>query len=472
MVSTTANIRAPQMAGHFYPAEAGSCAGQIKRFLDDALPVSVSAPQIIIAPHAGHVYSGPIAATAYKTLAAHETPPRRIVLLGPAHRVPFRGLAVSDADYWATPLGDIRVDRDGAGRLVGDELAREYEDGFLGEHSLEVHLPFLQSVLSDFVLLPVLVGDASYSQVSAAIDALWADDTVFVVSSDLSHFLDYDTARARDARTRAAIETLDETMLDGEAACGCRIVGGALLQAKQRDLRVTGVDLRNSGDTAGDKARVVGYGAFVFEAAARARLSDDDRGELLAAAATALDEAAANGGAVKPGSPTTTSYALSARRASFVTLKKDGKLRGCVGSVRPVRSLIEDVAANAVRAGFGDSRFPALTRDELERLDVEISILSHPRQMRFSDDGDLVRQLRPGVDGLILQDGEQRGLFLPAVWESLPSPVDFVAHLIQKAGLPRYHWSDSLRVFRFSAEKFGGAFDAASIERHRHSRAG
>ncbi|MCC2111547.1 MAG: AmmeMemoRadiSam system protein A, partial [Hyphomicrobiales bacterium] len=225
----------------------------------------------------------------------------------------------------------------------------------------------------------------------------------------------------------------------------------------------------NSGDTAGDKARVVGYGAFVFEEAAKARLSDTDRRELLGAAAIALDVAATAGRGIEPDSRTTESFFLSARRASFVTLKKGGKLRGCVGSVLPVRSLIDDVAANAVRAGFGDSRFPPLSRDELAALDVEVSILSHSRQMRFSDDGDLIRQLRPGIDGLILQEGDRRGLFLPAVWESLPSPVDFIAHLIQKAGLPRYYWSDSLRVFRFTTEKFGGPFDVDAVKRHRVS---
>ena len=457
--STARTTRLPQVAGYFYPDEPDLCAAQVRRFLDAAPEYPEFEPKMIIAPHAGHVYSGPIAATGYKTLAARKSPIRRVVLLGPAHRVPFRGLVTTTADLWRSPCGDVTIDGAGRDLLIARRLVRPFEEGFSGEHSLEVHLPFLQAVLDDFSLVPILVGEASFAEVATCMDALWQDEgTVFVISSDLSHFHDYDTARRLDENTRVAIENLHEERLDGEAACGYRIIGGALLQARKHDLRATCVDLRNSGDTAGDRSRVVGYGAFVFEDAETARLARSDRERLIETASTALarriDEG--RGAAAQTRGTGRESPALRAWRATFVTLKKEKGLRGCIGTIAPQQALLDDVAANAVRAGFGDPRFPPLTRRELANLDVEISILSTPRPMTLADRADLLGQLRPFRDGLILEDGGRRGLFLPAVWESLPMAEDFLDHLFLKAGLAPDHWSRSLRFLRFTAEKFGG----------------
>ncbi len=259
-------IRPAAVAGMFYPADFAEAARQIDAFLAAvAVPPEMPPPKAIIVPHAGWVYSGPVAASAYARLRPLKGRIERVVLLGPSHRVPFRGLALSGADFWASPLGNIRLDRDGAKRLKTLPGVGEFEMAHAQEHSLEVHLPFLQAVLGEFLLLPVVVGDVPPEAVADAIDAVWGGaETLIVVSSDLSHYLDYAGCRRADAATTLAIEHLDPAAIDRDGACGRIPVGGLLICAKRHGLGITTLDVRNSGDTAGTKDRVVGYGAWML----------------------------------------------------------------------------------------------------------------------------------------------------------------------------------------------------------------
>ena len=258
-------VKLPSVAGMFYPADPATLAAEIDSFLSQAKPPSGPAPKAIIAPHAGYVYSGPVAANAYAQLAPAADRIRRVVILAPAHRVPFRGIATSSADWFRTPLGDIPVDRQAVEVALQLPQVREFDGAFEGEHALEVHLPFLQRVLKEFSIVPFIIGDADPAEVRELLDALWdGDETLIVVSSDLSHYLDYFTARERDAHTAQAIEALRPDLIDFHDACGRIPVNGLLLAAREHGLQATTVDLRNSGDTAGDKSRVVGYGAYVF----------------------------------------------------------------------------------------------------------------------------------------------------------------------------------------------------------------
>lgn len=455
------NIRAPQVAGQFYPADRESCAQMVEDCLNAAPPNPVASAKAIIAPHAGHIYSGPVAATVYKSLISRKKEIRRVVLVGIAHRVPFKGIATTTAAAWASPLGEIAIDGDGVAAAATHAGVTVFEGAFAGEHSLEVQLPFLQTVLEDFTLVPLIVGDAGHAEVAAVLDVLWGGpETLIVISSDLSHFHDYATAQKLDAATRGTIEALEPGRLDGAGACGHRAVGGALLEARKRDLRVTGVDIRNSGDTRGGRDRVVGYGSFTMEYAASARLPEAERQALLDAARQSIVLAAREGVEPKVKSWQGIPETLKAIRGTFVTLKIGGRLRGCVGSMAPHRPLLADVVANAFKAGYQDRRFQPLSAAELDQIDVEISVLSHARPMVFADEEDLIRQLRPDVDGVVLADGGARGLFLPSVWESLPRAEDFLGHLKRKAGLPANHWSPELHAFRFTAEKFGMGYVA------------
>jgi AmmeMemoRadiSam system protein B len=254
-------VRAPAVAGRFYPADPATLAAEIDRHLAGA-PAASGRPKAVIAPHAGYVYSGPVAGSAFRPWLDNPPPVTRVVLLGPAHRRPCR-LAAPAADAFATPLGTVPVDHAAINGLIDAGLAEIDERAHAGEHSLEVELPFLQRLFAKFALVPLVVGDVSATEVAAVIEALWGGpETVVVVSSDLSHYLDPDSARRRDRATADAVKARDADRIGFDDACGARPVAGLLTVAARRGLRISVADLRNSGDTAGPAPQVVGYGAF------------------------------------------------------------------------------------------------------------------------------------------------------------------------------------------------------------------
>lgn len=457
--STYGSVRAPQVAGGFYPAGDNELVEMVERCLEIARPSAGIRPKVIVAPHAGYQFSGPIAGTAYAPLRALSDVVTRVVLIGPAHRVAFKGIATTSTDAWATPLGLIPVDWT-AVRQILDVPGLAIEDrAFEAEHGLEVHVPFIQRVFASPSIVPLLVGEAPTAMVSEVLRRLWGGpETLIVVSSDLSHFHDVETARKLDSETGRLIELMRPDRIDGAGACGHRALAGVLDQARRKDLRVTGLDIRNSADTRGGPERVVGYGAFAIEYAESARLPEADRDQLVEIARLAVKFGIENGTAPSVKAGPNVSPALTAQRASFVTLNLDGRLRGCIGSVIAHRPLLADVAENAYRAAFSDSRFPPLTLAELDRIDVSVSILSTPRPLTFDDEAHLVRQMRPDQDGLILEDAGRRGLFLPSVWSSIPRSEAFISNLKVKAGLPSDHWSDTIKVNRYTTESFGAPF--------------
>ncbi len=255
--------RPAAVAGIFYPTTADALAVDVQSFLKGT-PLA-AAPKAVIAPHAGYIYSGPVAGRGYHTLIPAAGVITRVILLGPSHRVPLLGLAASSADYFETPLGKVRLDRQTTSLALSLPQVALLDQAHALEHSLEVQLPFLQTVLRDFQLLPLVVGDATADEVAEVLDLLWGgDETLIVVSSDLSHYHDYQTAQQMDRRTSDAIEQLNIGQIGPNDACGCRAINGLLLQAKRLGLHCKTIALANSGDTAGSQAQVVGYGAYVF----------------------------------------------------------------------------------------------------------------------------------------------------------------------------------------------------------------
>jgi hypothetical protein len=257
------------VAGLFYPENPAELTAAVDACLRGAAPPrpGAPAPKALVVPHAGYVYSGPVAASAYARLLPHAGAIRRVVLLGPAHRVFVRGLAAPCADAFATPLGVVPIDRAAVEAVAALAQVEVSDAPHAGEHSLEVQLPFLQRVLRDFTLAPVAVGEASDAEVAEVIERLWGGpETLVLVSSDLSHYHDYSAARRLDAATCAAIEALAPGALGPDSACGRVPLGGLLRVARVRGLRVETLDLRSSGDTAGGRDRVVGYGAWAFAA--------------------------------------------------------------------------------------------------------------------------------------------------------------------------------------------------------------
>lgn len=260
-MTAAGTVRPAAVAGFFYPREAAALRAMLAEQLT-ANPPSGAAPKALIAPHAGYVYSGPVASRAYNLLAKGSA--RRVVLLGPAHRVPLRGIALPTVASFRTPLGDVPLDTDAMRSLESLPQVACSDEAHRLEHSLEVHLPFLQARLGEFALVPLVVGWASPGDVAAVLERLWGGpETLVIVSSDLSHYHPYAEARRLDERTAKRIEGL-ETPLEGEEACGAHPLNGLLQVARARGLGVTRLDLRNSGDTAGGRDRVVGYGAWAL----------------------------------------------------------------------------------------------------------------------------------------------------------------------------------------------------------------
>jgi AmmeMemoRadiSam system protein B/AmmeMemoRadiSam system protein A len=444
MTATSAplRVRPAAVAGLFYADRPAA----LHRELDDALaqarPVSPAgaaarAPKAVIVPHAGYVYSGPVAATGYRTLAAARGVVRRVVLLGPCHRVAVRGLALPGADAFATPLGDVAVDAEAVRAIADLPQVVVSPAAHAREHSLEVQLPFLQRALGEFTLVPLAVGDASAEDVAEVIERLWGgDETLVVVSSDLSHYLRYEDACAVDAGTVRAI-LARRGDLGHEQACGATPIAGLLDVARRRNLSPVLLDLRNSGDTAGDRSRVVGYASIAFypstsPATGDAVPDEQARGDtLLALARGAIAHALGDEAPRVPDD-----VWLREPGATFVTLRQGDDLRGCIGSLEPRRPLAEDVMDNAVASAFRDPRFPPLRANELPALTVEVSWLAAAERLAFLDRADLVAKLQPYEDGVILECGTRRATFLPQVWESLPDADAFLDALQRKAGLP------------------------------------
>jgi AmmeMemoRadiSam system protein B len=263
----TQRIRPPAVAGTFYPADPDELMAGLRASFDGAIVSGrdLPAPKALVVPHAGYRYSGPIAASAYLRLAPNRATIRRVVLIGPSHHVPLSGVAASTADAFATPLGLVPIDRAARDRMLGlpgvqlDDVAHAFE------HSLEVQLPFLQVVLDRFEVLPLVVGQCPAAEVADVLGAVWGGaDTVIIASTDLSHHHRYDDAVALDRRTATDIVALEPDAIGDRAACGAAGLRGLLTAVRDRHLRAVEVDLRNSGDTAGDRQRVVGYGAFAI----------------------------------------------------------------------------------------------------------------------------------------------------------------------------------------------------------------
>ncbi len=426
------NVKPPAVAGLFYPEDPQQLRDMLVRMLAEARG-DIEPPKALIAPHAGYVYSGQVAASAYATLKAARHSIKRVVLLGPAHRVYLRGLALASNNSFATPLGKIAVDQDLQQRVAALPLVSINDQAFAQEHSLEVHLPFLQVVLDQFTILPLIVGDATADEVAEVLQTVWGGkETLIVISSDLSHYHNYDTAGRLDRQTSEQIISLRGDLFGPDQACGARPIQGLLKIARQLHLHAEILDVRNSGDTAGKRDRVVGYGAYALQEATALR--PEHHRQLIEIAATSIERGFQHGRAHLPDLRQLPA-ALQKPTAVFVTLMLDGRLRGCIGTTEATSAMAFGVAINACNAAFRDPRFTALTPAEFDRITISISVLSEKTEVQFDSESALLEKLEPGVSGLVIARGPHLATFLPSVWEQITDPLQFLTQLKLKAGL-------------------------------------
>lgn len=467
----SAYTRYPVVAGAFYPEDTDQLRELIGKLTRRAGPSAPALPygtslKGLILPHAGYEYSGWTTAHAAAVLSGLKN--QKIILLGSDHRIGFTGVAVSSADQFQTPMGPIPVHPD-AGRLR--ELSpwfKPVKASDQREHALEVILPFLQTYVKGFTLVPMVTGTVKVERVIDGIESILDGDTLLIASSDLSHSLPYDAAVRIDQETIGAILRLESGSIirKKNSACGALPIEAMIQVAIRHHWQPMLLHYANSGDTAGDKTAVVGYAAIAFfgemtmnqKKKSTSELTDSQGTILLQLARNTILETFDKKPALKALTALDASLRdkdLEKKQGVFVTLKLNHELRGCIGNLSASESIVSGVRRNALNAAFHDPRFQPLTRKELDTTDIEISVLSEPQALAYEDAADLVTRLRPHVDGVILKKGHASATFLPQVWEQLPAPESFLSHLCLKAGLASDEWKTSrLTILTYQVQYF------------------
>lgn len=467
-------VREAAVAGLFYTGNPGELNRAIDYYLANARPEAHGDLKAIICPHAGYQYSGPVAAFAYKLLAGCDI--NTVLLLAPSHYAAFRGAYVTEADIYRTPLGDVPVSPKAAELAKTPPFTRAMT-GYVKrpqwwtqspakapaqgadrpdtwEHSSEVQVPFLQKVLKNFQLIPVIFGEVDPAAVAAALADKLDDKTVIVASSDLSHYHPYEEAQALDQQCIKTILSLNPSF-SHESACGAGPIQTVIHLAKQKGWKPKLLDYRNSGDTSGDKSHgVVGYAAIAFFAGEQEQFSRDERKQLIGLARQTLTEVVTTGKFPKVDETKFPTKFLE-KSGCFVTLTKRGQLRGCIGHIIPQEPLYKAIMDNAKSAALDDHRFLPVNKDELKEIEIEVSVLTAPQPLAFSSPEDLLAKLQPHKDGVVLQVMGRGATYLPQVWAQIPDKETFLNSLAEKAGCPANAWRQpGTQVFIYHVEAF------------------
>jgi AmmeMemoRadiSam system protein B/AmmeMemoRadiSam system protein A len=449
------SVRAPAFAGRFYPADAAE--------LGEAVDTSVAAagstdvePVAVVAPHAGYRWSAPVAAVAHTALANRSTPIDRVVVAGPTHQVSVKGIGVTSATTFSTPLGELPVDTEAVASISDLPGVVNADHSHRREYSLEVQLPFIQRLIGEVPIVPLLIGARSRAWMAADVyERLCRDDrTALVVSSDLSHHHHIDEARRIDETTSDLMGRLDIESIGPERMCGAGAVRGLMKAALRRHLDVHTLEVRNSGDFGADPGRVVGYGAYAF--------SETDHQPPTGVEAAALHELADSAarhrietGELHERDLSGLHPRLMSRGAAFVSVSVGDTVRGCIGRVEPDAPLAETVAWAAGAAVEGRAWFEPVSISDLGDLAVEVQVLSPLTRLHPSSADDLAGMLQPGRDGLVIAEREQRATYLPTVWDSISEPDEFVTGLLAK-GRFEGPWTKQRAAYRYSTTVVDG----------------
>ena len=436
-------VKQSSVAGSFYPADATELKNQIESFKENSKNTYTVPARAVIVPHAGLVYSGRLA---YEGISQLDKNIENLFIFAPAHKVSFEGLALSDFEGWNTPLGDIEINQE-LNKELEEKFGAQYNNMALeNEHSIEVQLPIIQQVFENVKIVPVLVGMEKPETIQNIIETYYSDTkNGFIISSDLSHFLNDIQARKIDTLTAQMIESGNTENFAPQQACGMVGILGLVGFATKNNYSIIRIDMANSAATTEDKSNVVGYGCWFMYEGEKNNFLKEYCSDIIKETCRLSIKSRLQEMHEKINYP----QVLDEIGASFVTLETDGKLRGCIGSIIAYRSLIEDLLTNAQKAAFADPRFKPVTNEEFENLEIAVSILSNPKPLKFEDESDLLNQIEPNKDGIIIKEGKQQAVFLPSVWEQLPDKKEFLNALTLKAGLRPEHFSKTFEVYRF-----------------------
>jgi MEMO1 family protein len=444
------DIKEPSVAGTFYPADKKELKETVDSFLAKSKIITKEGSILaLISPHAGYTYSGQVAAYGYRQIQDRDI--RKIILIGQSHRSEFKGASVYASGAFSTPLGIVNIDEKSAKKLINERAdIKCYPEAFAKEHSIEVQLPFLQTVLKDFTVIPILTGSPTrqtFEHLVSELTEMMDEKTLIIASTDLSHYHGYQKTLDMDSRLIAAIERLSvmnagELIHSGESEMCASVPVIITMEVAKRHGANNGVlfNYANSGDVTGEKEGVVGYASVGLY---RSPYTEAEKRELLSIARKAITEFVTNGKTLEVDMK---NPKLRTDGAVFVTIREKGSLRGCIGHVQAIMPLYQSVIKNAVAASSSDPRFPPMTKDELQDIDIEISVLSPMQKLKD------VKNIEIGKHGLVIRKGSQSGLLLPQVateqgWDRLT----FLKHLCMKAGLPEYAWKDA-ELYSFTAE--------------------
>ena len=436
-------VKQPSVAGSFYTADATELKNQIESFKKNNKNAYAVPTRAVIVPHAGLVYSGRLA---YEGISQLNKNIENLFIIAPAHRVAFEGLVLSDFEKWSTPFGEIKVNQE-LNNELHEKFGAQYNNMALeNEHSVEIQVPIIQQVFENVKIVPVLVGMESPDTIEKIIEVYYADEkNGFIISSDLSHFLNEAQAKKIDTLTAQMIESGNTQSFAPQQACGMVGILGLVGFANKNNYSLIRIDMTNSSATTGDKSNVVGYGCwFMYEGEKNNFLK-----EYCSDIIKEICRLSIKSRLLQMQEKISYPQVLDEIGACFVTLEKEGKLRGCIGSILAYRPLIEDLLTNAQKAAFADPRFKPLTNEELNYLEIAVSVLSNPKQMHFKDEADLLNQIQACKDGIIIKDGKYQAVFLPSVWEQLPDKREFLNALKLKAGLRPEYFSKTFEAYRF-----------------------
>lgn len=437
-------IKQSSVAGIFYPSDANELKSLLKEFQSENISSCKISSRAVIVPHAGLVYSGKLA---YKGISILDKNIKNIFIIAPAHRFGFKGIALSEYNFWQTPLGEIEINTQINTELEKRFSARFIDAAFADEHSIEIQIPLIQSLYKNVKIIPVLIGEQNPDAISKIIDFYYHDcKNGFIISSDLSHFLNNDDAQKIDNKTAQMIESNDYKNLSPMQACGIEGIWGLLKFAQNNHYSLIRVGLMNSSSLTADKSRVVGYGCwFLFEGTKNYYLKKYYSDFIKDLCKTVIVSVLQN-------KDIKIKYdeVFNQLGASFVTIEKNGNLRGCIGSIVAHAKLIDDLISNAKNAAFNDYRFNPVQKDEINELEIAISILSEPEEIIFSNENDLLNKIKPFNDGIIIKDGKFQAVYLPSVWEMLPDKKEFLNSLKLKAGLTQDYFSQTFKAYRFN----------------------